>query len=108
MSIITHEAMATSTAEEVCAGKITAHDTATGRRIGNVPSRQMRRCTGEECQVQKRHEGTMRTLSIFDCREASCWARKSTVATFSASEGWNWKGPMGIQRAAPLVVAPMK
>ena len=24
------------------------------------------------------------------------------------SEGWNWKGPSGIQRAAPLVVAPMK
>ena len=44
MSIITHEAIATSTAEEVCAGKITRHETTTGMRIGQVPSRQIRRC----------------------------------------------------------------
>ena len=108
ISIITHEAIATSTAEEVCAGKITRHETTTGMRIGQVPSRQIRRCPGDERHVQNRHEGTMRMRSIFDCRPASCCARKSTVATFSASEGWNWKGPSGIQRAAPLVVAPMK
>ncbi len=108
MSIITHEAMKTSTAEEVWAGKITKHDSSTGKRIGHVPSRQMRRCSREVRHVQKRHEGTMRILSIFDCRPASWPASSSTVAIFSASEGWNWKGPSGIQRAAPLVVAPMK
>ena len=108
MSIITQEAMATSTADEVCAGKITRHDTATGMRIGHVPSRQIFRCAGDERQVQNRHVGTMRILSIFDCLPANCCARNSTVATFSASDGWNWKGPSGIQRAAPLVVAPMK
>ena len=53
-------------------------------------------------------EGMIRSLSITLCRPASCRARNSTVATLSASEGWNWKGPSGIQRAAPLVVAPMK
>ena len=76
--------------------------------MGRVPSRQIFRCTGDERHVQNFHVGTMRILSIFDCRPASCRARNSTVATFSASEGWNWKGPSGIQRAAPLVVAPMK
>ena len=108
MSIITHEARHTSTADEVCAGKITIAETTTGSRMGRVPSRQIFRCTGDERHVQNFHVGTMRILSIFDCRPASCWARNSTVATFSASEGWNWKGPSGIQRAAPLVVAPMK
>ena len=108
MSIMTHEAMKTSTAEEVWAGKITAHETTTGIRIGHVPSRQMRRCSRDERHVQNLSDGTMRILSIFDCRPASCRARNSTVATFSASEGWNWNGPRGIQRAAPLVVAPMK
>ena len=62
----------------------------------------------DERHVQNLSDGTMRILSIFDCRPASCRARNSTVATFSASEGWNWNGPRGIQRAAPLVVAPMK
>ena len=108
ISIITHDARHTSTADEVCAGKITSAETATGIRIGHVPSRQIFRCSGDERQVQNLHVGTMRILSIFDCRPASCWARNSTVATFRASEGWNWKGPSGIQRAAPLVVAPMK
>ena len=108
MSIITHEARNTSTADEVWAGKITVHETRTGIRIGHVPSRQMRRCSRDERHVQNLSDGTMRILSIFDWRPASWLARKSTVATFSASEGWNWKGPSGIQRAAPLVVAPMK
>ncbi len=104
---MTHEAKNTSIADEKWAGKITAHETTIGMRIGRAPSRQMRRCAG--CpHVQKRHEGRMRSLSIFDCRPASCWARKSTVATFSASEGWNWNPPTGIQRAAPLTVDPTK
>ena len=108
MSIMTHEAAKTSTADEVWAGKITRQEAIIGMRMGHVPSRQMRRCSGDERHVQKRSDGTMRMRSIFDWRPASCCARKSTVATFSASEGWNWKGPRGIQRAAPLVVAPMK
>ena len=108
MSIMTHEARKTSTADEVCAGKITRHDTKTGIRMGHVPSCQILRCRADERQVQNFQLGTMRMRSIFDWRPASCRARKSTVATFNASEGWNWKGPSGIQRAAPLVVAPMK
>ncbi len=71
MSIITHEAAKTSTADEVWAGKITAHDTTTGISTGHVPSRQMRPWAGSLHQVQKRHEGTMHSLSIFDCRPAS-------------------------------------
>ena len=108
MSIITHEARKTSTAEEVCAGKITRHETKTGIRMGHVPSRQILRCRGDVRHVQNFQLGTMRMRSIFDWRPASCRARKSTVATFSASEGWNWNGPRGIHRAAPLVVEPMK
>ena len=108
ISIITQEARKTSTADEVCAGKITRHDTRTGIRMGQVPSRQIFRWRAEECQVQNFQVGTIRIRSIFDWRPASCRARKSTVATFKASEGWNWKGPSGIQRAAPLVVAPIK
>ena len=108
MSIITHEAMQTSTADEVWAGKMTSAETATGIRMGHVPSRQMRRCSRDERHVQNFHVGTMRILSIFDCRPASCRARNSTVATFSASEGCRSKNPRGIQRAAPLVVRPMK
>ena len=90
------------------AGKITAQDATTGIRTGQVPSRQILRCRASLRQVQNRSDGTMRSLSIFDWRPASCRARKSTVATFSASDGWNWNGPSGIQRAAPLVVWPMK
>ena len=37
----------------------------------------------------------MRILSIFDCRPASCRARNSTVATFSASEGLELERPEG-------------
>ena len=65
MSIITHEATATNRAEEVWAGKMTRQATATGIRIGQVPSRQMRRCSRDVRHVQKRSEGTMRILSIF-------------------------------------------
>ena len=86
---------------------MTRQATSTGIRMGHVPSRQIF-CCGGVVQVQNFHEGTMRILSIFDWRPASCWARKSTVATFSASEGWNWMGPSGIQRAAPLIDTPMK
>ena len=68
---MTHEAMKTSTAEEVWAGKITAHETTTGIRIGHVPSRQMRRCSRDERHVQNLSDGTMRILSIFDWRPAS-------------------------------------
>ena len=108
MSIITHEAMQTSTADEVWAGKMTSAETATGIRMGHVPSRQMRRCSRERRQVQNLSEGTIRILSMRLWRLPSWRARKSTVATFSASEGCRSKNPRGIQRAAPLVVRPMK
>ena len=87
---------------------MTSAETATGIRMGHVPSRQMRRCSRERRQVQNLSEGTIRILSMRLWRLPSWRARKSTVATFSASEGWTWNGPRGIQRAAPLVVAPMK
>ena len=107
ISIITHEAKKTSTADEVWAGKITTQESRTGARMGHVPSRQILRWSGR-FHRSGLSEGMIRSLSITLCRPASCRARNSTVATLSASEGWNWKGPSGIQRAAPLVVAPMK
>ena len=66
MSIMTHEAMKPSPAEEVWAGKITAHETTTGIRIGHVPSRQMRRCSRDERHVQNMSDGPMRNMSNFD------------------------------------------
>ena len=107
MSIITHEAKKTSTAEEVWAGKITTQESSTGKRIGQVPSRQILRCAGR-LQRKGLSEGMILRRSILLWRPANWRASSSTVATFSASDGWNWKGPSGIQRAAPLVVAPMK
>lgn len=52
----------------------------------------MRRCSRDERHVQNLSDGT---CVFVDLRLASAsWlARKNTVATFSASEGWNWKGP---------------
>ena len=87
MSIMTHVARKSRAAEEVCAGKITAHATNTGAKMGQVPSFKMRCCSRDERHVQKRHVGTMRMRSIFDCRPASWRARNITVATFNASEG---------------------
>ena len=100
ISIITSDERKTSTADEVWAGKMTTQEATTGSRMGRVPSRQIfEKLPGV---------GTIRSFSMPFWREASCRARKRMVATFSPSEGWRLKPKRGIQRAAPLVVWPMK
>ena len=107
MSIITSEVRKTSIADDVCAGKITAHDSTTGSRMGLVPSRQILRCAGRPHR-KGLSDGTIRMRSILLWHDERRRASSRIVATFNASEGWNWNPATGIHRAAPLVVAPMK
>ncbi len=86
---------------------MTMHESTIGTKIESPPSRHTRRCLG--CvHVQNCSDGTICMVRTVDCRAASCCARYITSVTFSISEGWNWNPNSGIQRAAPLVVTPMK
>lgn len=91
----------------MCAGRITTHEITIGRNIGSPPSRHMRFCLG--CvHVQNLRLGTICSVRIVDCRLASWLARYITMVSFSISDGWNWNPNTEIQRAALLVVWPVK
>ena len=73
--------------------------------MGQVFSRRMRFCSGS---FSLHDVGRSLIFCIVDCLSSIRNDSIIMVAIFSSSEGWNLKGPIGSQRAAPFVVLPTK
>jgi hypothetical protein len=95
--------------EELCAGRITAHESPIGRSIGNISRKMILRCFGSfHHRFTLNVVGSKCTFDRFIFNLESWSATNITVATFNISDGWNFIGPIGSVRQASSPSCPIK